>query len=96
MTLAKVVTLAFEDDNSTLLDVVSDVADFDTKECADDSLVKILKVMFGRDFETGYLRPTCDKTCSSFYFESTQPLVRCALGNVSLLSTVTLLLNFYL
>ena len=52
MTLAKVVTLAF--DNSTLLDVVS-VADFDTKECADDSLVKILKVMFGRDFETGYL-----------------------------------------
>ena len=43
-------TLAFEDDNSTLLDVVSDVADFDTKECADDSLVKILKVMFGRDF----------------------------------------------
>ena len=92
MTLAKVVTLAFEDDNSTLLEVVS-VADFDTKECA---LVKILKVMFGRDFETGYLRPTCDKTCSSFYFESTQPLVRCALGNVSLLSTVTLLLNFYL
>ena len=54
MTLAKVVTLAFEDANSTLLDVVS-VADVDAKECVDDSLVKILKVMFGRDFETEYL-----------------------------------------
>ena len=93
MTLAKVVTLAFEDDNSTLLEVVS-VADFDTKECADDSLVKILKVMFGRDFETGYLRPTCDKTCSSFYFESTQPLVRCALG-MSAMFPCYLLLHFF-
>ena len=48
MTLAKVVTLAF--DNSTLLDVVS-VADFDTKECADDSLVKILKLDICQDIE---------------------------------------------
>ena len=36
------VTLAFKDANSKLLDVVS-VADFDAKECADDSLVMILK-----------------------------------------------------
>ena len=37
------VTLAFEDTNSKLLDVVS-VADVDAKECVDDSLVGILKV----------------------------------------------------
>ena len=49
MTLAKVVTLAFEDANSTLLDVVS-VADVDAVECVDDSLVEILKLRFGRDF----------------------------------------------
>ena len=42
--------LAFEDANSKLLDVVS-VADFDAKECVDDSLFEILKVMFGKDFE---------------------------------------------
>ena len=53
MTLAKVVTLAFEDANSTLLDVVS-VADVDSKERVDDSLVGILKLMFGRDFEPEY------------------------------------------
>ena len=47
-------TLAFEDANSKLLDVVS-VADFDAKECVDDSLVMILKQMFGRDFEPEYL-----------------------------------------
>ena len=50
MTLAKVVTLAFEDANSTLLDVVS-VADVDAVECVDDSLVEILKLRFGRDLE---------------------------------------------
>ena len=36
-------TLAFEDTNSKLLDVVS-VADVDAKECVDDSLVDILKL----------------------------------------------------
>ena len=37
------VTLAFEDTNSKLLDVVS-VADVDAKEGVDDSLVEILKL----------------------------------------------------
>ena len=46
--------LAFEDANSKLLYVVS-VADFDAKECVDDSLVMILKLLFGRDFELEYL-----------------------------------------
>ena len=36
--------------NSNLLDVVS-VADVDAMERDDDSLVKILKLRFGRDFE---------------------------------------------
>ena len=44
------VTLAFEYANSKLLDVVS-VADVDAMERDDDSLVKILKLRFGRDFE---------------------------------------------
>ena len=47
-------TLAFEDVNSKLLVVVS-VADFDAKECVDDSLVMILKLLLGRDFELEYL-----------------------------------------
>ena len=47
-------TLAFEDANSKLLDVVS-VADVDVKERVDDSLVEIVKVKFGRDFEPEYL-----------------------------------------
>ena len=42
------VTLAFEDANSKLLDVVS-VADVDAGERVDDSLVEILKLMFWRD-----------------------------------------------
>ena len=46
-------TLAFEDANSKLLDVVS-VAEFDAKECVDDSLFKIL-LMFRRDFEPEFL-----------------------------------------
>ena len=41
--------LAFEDANSKLPDVVS-VADVDAEERVDDSLVKILKLRFGRDF----------------------------------------------
>lgn len=45
-------TLAFEDAISTLLDVVR-VAD--AKEPAGGSLVKILKLKFGRDFEPRYL-----------------------------------------
>ena len=47
-------TLAFEDAISTLLDVVR-VADVDAKEPAGGSLVKILKLKFGRDFEPRYL-----------------------------------------
>ena len=43
-------TLAFEDANSKLLDVVN-VADVDAEERVDDSLVEILKLRFGRDFE---------------------------------------------
>ena len=43
-------TLAFEDANSTLLEVVS-VADIYAQEDIDDNLVDILKLMFGRDFE---------------------------------------------
>ena len=42
------VTLAFEDANSKLLDVVS-VADVDAEERVDLSLVAILKLRFGRD-----------------------------------------------
>ena len=40
------VTLAFEDANSKLLDVVS-VADVDAEKRVDDSLVEILKLRFG-------------------------------------------------
>ena len=40
------VTLAFEDANSKLLDVVS-VADVDAEERVDDGLVAILKLRFG-------------------------------------------------
>ena len=47
-------TLAFEDDRSKLLDVVS-VADVDAKERVDNSLVEIVKLKFGREFEPGYL-----------------------------------------
>ena len=48
------VTLAFEDSNLTLLDVVS-VADVDAKERVDDSLVEVFKLKSGRDFEPEYL-----------------------------------------
>ena len=48
------VTLAFKDANSKLLDVVS-VADVDVKERVDDSLVEIVKVKSGRDFEPEHL-----------------------------------------
>ena len=43
-------TLAPEDANSKLLDVVSAADDVDTEERVDDSLVEILKLRFGRDF----------------------------------------------
>ena len=43
-------TLAFENANSILLDVVS-VADVDAEERVDVSLDKILKLRFGRDFQ---------------------------------------------
>ena len=42
-------TTADEDINSKLLDVVS-VADVEVEEWVDDSLVEILRLMFGRDF----------------------------------------------
>ena len=48
------VTLGFEDANSKLLDVVS-IADFDAKECINDSLVDILKLLFGIYFKPEYL-----------------------------------------
>ena len=41
------VTLAFEDDNSKLLDIVCVV---DAEECVDDSLVEILELRLGRVF----------------------------------------------
>ena len=44
------VTLAFEDDNPKLFDVVS-VADVVAKKRIDNSFVKILKLKFGTDFE---------------------------------------------
>ena len=47
-------TLAFEDVNSKLIDVVS-VADVDAEERVDDSLVEILKLSFGRYFEPCFL-----------------------------------------
>ena len=43
-------TPAFEDANSKLLDVVS-IADVDAEERVNNSLVEILKLRFGRDFE---------------------------------------------
>ena len=43
-------TLAFEDANSKVLDVVI-VADVDAEERVDDSLGVILKLRFGRDLE---------------------------------------------
>ena len=43
-------TLAFEDANSKLFDVVS-VADVDAQERFADRLVEILKLWFGRYFE---------------------------------------------
>ena len=42
-------TLAFEDADSKLLDVVN-AADVDAEECVDSSLVEILKLRFGRAF----------------------------------------------
>ena len=47
-------TLAFEDANPKLLDVVS-VADVVAKKRVDNSFVKILKLKFGTDFEPEYL-----------------------------------------
>ena len=47
-------TLVFEDANSELLVIVS-VADVDAEKCVDDSFVKILKVRFGRDFESEFV-----------------------------------------
>ena len=49
-------TLTFEDANSKLLDVVS-VADVDAEEHVDNSLLEILKLMFGRDIVAKYWSP---------------------------------------
>ena len=46
-------TLAFEDADSKLLDVVN-VADVDAEECVDDSLVEILKLRFGTDLDSEF------------------------------------------
>ena len=46
-------TLAFEDDKSKLFDVVS-VADVDAEERFADRLVEILKLWFGRYFESEF------------------------------------------
>ena len=43
-------TLAFEDADSKLLDVVN-AADVDAEECVDDNLVQISKLEFGHDIE---------------------------------------------
>ena len=58
-------TLAFEDANSKLLDVVS-VADVDAEERVDNSLVKILKLKFGQDFEAEVWSRFCGYNWSSF------------------------------
>ena len=47
-------TLAFEDANIKLHDVVS-VADLVAEKGVGDSLVEVLKLMFGQDFKTGVL-----------------------------------------
>ena len=44
-------TLAVEDANSKLLDVVS-VADVNAEECVDNCLVEVLMLRFGRDFDS--------------------------------------------
>ena len=47
------VTLPFEDANLKFIDVVS-FADVDTEKNVDDSLIEILKLMFGRDFDLNF------------------------------------------
>ena len=58
--------MAFEDATSKLLDIVCvadvnaripfiNVADVNAEECIDNSLVEILMLMFGRNFEPEYL-----------------------------------------
>ena len=46
-------TLAHEDANSKLLDVVG-VADVDSEEGVDDSMVEVFKLKFGLDFEAQF------------------------------------------
>ena len=70
-------TLAFENANSNLLDVLGiGIADIYAKECVDDSLVEILKLKFGQE---SWLKIS-KLNFSRFW---TKPWVRCALGNVS-------------
>ena len=47
-------TLACEDANSKLVDVVN-VVDIDSEEHVDNGLVKILKLKYSRDFEVKFL-----------------------------------------
>ena len=47
-------TLAFEDANAELLDVV-DIADVDAKQLVGDGLVEISLVIFGRDIEPEFI-----------------------------------------
>ena len=44
-------TLAVEDANSKLLDVVS-VADVNAEECVDNCLVEVLMLRLGKDFDS--------------------------------------------
>ena len=46
-------TLAFEDADSKLLDVIS-VADVDAEEHGNDSLVEITKLRFGQEFDYNF------------------------------------------
>ena len=46
-------TLAFEDANSKLLDVVG-VADVNSEEGVNDSLIEMFKLKFGQDFEAEF------------------------------------------
>ena len=47
-------TLVFDDANSELLDILS-IADVDAEERLDDKFVEILKMRFGRDFESEFV-----------------------------------------
>ena len=69
-------TLVFEDVNSEVLSknfsILLSVADVDAEEHVDDSFVEILKLRFGRDFESEFVTILKLKFCQDFelYFYS--------------------------